>query len=150
MLTLFVDRKDIPNGLEIIDSNDILFNYDLYHNMRVTDTIKKIMKEVDGAKYLQGMDMHSTFGNVTSMENLSTGCKTMINIVNHPTDVVINCFECGDNVLHRLLQLDSGTVLLPMLPSNAKEKITARVITNGYSQIVDSIEMLIHLVEKHM
>ncbi len=69
MLNVYVKREDIGNGIEIIDSNDILFNYDLYNNMNVSPLIRNIMKSIDGAKYLQGMDMRSKFGNITSMEN---------------------------------------------------------------------------------
>ena len=53
--------------MEIIDNNDVVFNYDLYNNMAITPTIRAIMKKIDGADYVSGMDMRSRFGNITSM-----------------------------------------------------------------------------------
>ena len=35
--------------MEIIDNNDVVFNYDLYNNMAITPTISAIMKKIDGA-----------------------------------------------------------------------------------------------------
>ena len=147
MLNVYVKREDIGNGVEIIDSNDILFNYDLYNNMNVSPLIRNIMKSIDGAKYLQGMDMRSKFGNITSMENLSTGCKTVINIVNHP-EAIINCIECGDNVLHKILRhLKMGNVLFEIIPSNADMLIDVNIITKQGNQVVNSLSEFIQYVD---
>ena len=97
--------------------------------MAITPTIRAIMKKIDGADYVSGMDMRSRFGNITSMKNLSTGCKTMINIVNHP-EAVINCTECGDNVLHKIIQMTEGNILLTIIPSNEAIQTNIQLITN--------------------
>ena len=149
MLNVYVKREDIGAGTEIIDSNDILFNYDLYNNMHISSLIKSIMKEIDGAEYIQGMDMRSKFGNITTMENLSTGCKTVINIVNHP-EAVINCIECGDNVLHEILKnIKIGNVLFEIIPSNADMHIDVNLITKQGNHMVNSLSEFIQNVDSY-
>ncbi len=149
MLNVYVKREDIGNGTEIIDSNDILFNYDLYNNLQVSPLIKNIMKSIDKAEYLQGMDMRSKFGNITSMENLSTGCKTIINIVNHP-EAIINCIECGDNVLHKILRyLKTGNVLFEIIPSNVDMPINVNIISKQGNKVVNSLSEFIQYVDSY-
>ena len=131
--------------MEIIDNNDVVFNYDLYNNMAITPTIRAIMKKIDGADYVSGMDMRSRFGNITSMENLSTGCKTMINIVNH-LEAVINCIECGDNVLHKIIQMTEGNILLTIIPSNEAIQTNIQLMTNQGCYNVNCLQELIQFV----
>ena len=128
MLNVYLKREDIITDTEIIDSNDILFNFDLYNSLKVDDRIIRVMKSIDNAEYLQDTDMRSRFGNITSMENLSTGCKTVINILNHP-DLIINCVECGDNVLHEIFcYIKRGNILLEILPSVVEIPTEVQVI----------------------
>ena len=145
MLNVYIERQLIKSDMEIIDNNDVVFNYDLYNNMAITPTIRAIMKKIDGADYESGMDVRSRFGNITSMENLSTGCKTMINIVNHP-EAVINCIECGDNVLHKIIQMTEGNILLTIIPSNEAIQTNIKLITNQGCCSVHSLPELIQLV----
>ena len=146
MLNVYIRREDIDSNTEIIDKNDIIFNYDLHNNMKVNSLIKRIMKDIDGAEYVSEMDMRSRYGNITSMENLSTGCKTVINIINHP-EAVINCIECGNNILHKILQLNEGNVLFYFMPSNADEHININVIIRKENKILNNLSSFLYLVD---
>ena len=48
-------------------------------------------------------------GTIFHKNSLSTGCKTILNILSHP-DVCFNLIECGNNALQMLCKLDNGTV----------------------------------------
>ena len=41
MLNIYLKKEDIKNNLELIEDNDILFNYDLYNTMKVNPFIEK-------------------------------------------------------------------------------------------------------------
>lgn len=148
-LNIYLRKEDISKDLELIDSNDILFNYDLYNGLEFNDEIKEVMYKVDGATYIQGTDIRSKYGNITSAENLSTGCKTMINILNHP-EAVISCIECGDNVLHMILKMHNirGSIYLPFLPSNEDIKTQVNVIYKNKRYKMDSLQSLLNIANK--
>ena len=149
-LNIYLRKEDIPKDLELIDSNDILFNYDLYNGLEFNDEIKDIMYKVDGATYIQGTDIRSKYGNITSAENLSTGCKTMINILNHQ-EAVISCVECGDNVLHMILKMHKiirGSIYLPFLPSNEDIKTQVNVVYLSKVYRVNSLKSLLDAANK--
>ena len=150
MLNIYLKKEDIKNNLELIEDNDILFNYDLYNTMKVNPFIEKIMKSFDGATYLQGMDMRSKLGNVTSMENLSTGCKTIINIINHP-ELVISCIECGNNALYMILKnIKKGNVLFEILPSVEDLNINANLIINKGNFKINNVKDFINFSDSYL
>ena len=149
-LTIYLRTEDIPQGMEFVDNNDILFNYDLYNGLDFNDSIKKIMYKVDGAKFIRGTDIRSKYGNITSAENLSTGCKTMINILRHP-EAIISCIGCGDNVLHLILSISNlinGNIFMPFLPSNADIKTQLRLVYMGKEYQIMNLQSLFDMVDK--
>ena len=149
MLNVYINREDAENTMEVMNNNDALFNYDLYNGLTVTETIKKIMKSIDNAEYIQGMDMRSRYGNITSMENLSTGCKTAINIINHP-ELIIDCVECGDNVLHKIIKsCNKGNVLFTFLPSNKDKGISINMVTAQGGQVVNNLNDFIRFANEY-
>ena len=56
-----------------------------------------LIRQVDEAKLTPDKHIGTKYG-LDTIRNLSSGCKTLLNIVKHP-DRVVNDEECGLNVL---------------------------------------------------
>ena len=67
-----------------------------------------LIQQVDEAKLTPDKHIETKYG-LGTIRNLSSGCKTLINIVKHP-DKVFCMKECGDNALEVLYGLETGTV----------------------------------------
>ena len=112
----------IPENLKI--SNDSFFKLvtlpKLLKNKSLYDKAAAIAGKVEGVKFLDGENMISKFNTtVTNIGNLSTGCKTILNIIFNE-DVIFNISECGMNYLDYIYNLDSGNVYSNYLRSPLK------------------------------
>lgn len=85
----------------IINFNDEYF-CGTYMNYSFTDLDKKIIKQIDSAVIIDDDKIQTPFG-IASIEDLSTGCKTLINI-NHNPNKIISIVECGDNAIDCLFE----------------------------------------------
>ena len=97
------------------DSKDWILQNDLYLNLN-TGNIE--------TKYGLG-----------TIRNLSSGCKTLLNIVKHP-DKVVNVEECGPNVLKIVFAMDNVKVYMSRptlfdIPDNAKIRFNDSDIVTG-------------------
>lgn len=81
----------------------------------VDDTVKHLMKAIDGSEYTSGYTMKTREGRTLDMTYLSTGCKTAINVYTR-TDCIVLAQECGDNALIEILQLHQGNVIMLRKP----------------------------------
>lgn len=100
MIYLYTEKK---NSESWILQNDWYFN--LYTgNQPLTEEEKKIVMEIDNAKVLDDMRIETKYG-LGTIRNLSSGCKTYLNIVKNP-NTVVSAEECGKNVLDILFQMD--------------------------------------------
>ena len=93
MIDIYTERKD---------SKDWIFYNDLYFNLNTgnEDMSQKeidLIQQVDEAKLTPDKHIETKYG-LGTIRNLSSGCKTLLNIVKHP-DKVVNVEECGPNVL---------------------------------------------------
>ena len=63
----------------------------------------EIIRSIDKAEYLGNNTMKDQFGNITSINNLATGTKVLLNlrwfIKNGKEDTPLNITSCGDNVI---------------------------------------------------
>ena len=92
------------------DSNDWIFRNDLYFNLNTGNeemSQKEIdlIQQVDEAKLTPDKHIETKYG-LGTIRNLSSGCKTLLNIVKHP-DKVVNVEECGPNVLKIIFTMDN-------------------------------------------
>lgn len=105
MLNIFLVKK--PDGL--IDFNDGWF--DIYaDSVNFNDRIvQKVMKDIDNVEYAGDLMFFSKFkkGLAVSVSELSTGCKTAINVYSFP-DKIFNLAECGNNALETIFNLRRG------------------------------------------
>ena len=103
-------RKDfIPSGVVLIDSNDSYFEG--CGLIPDTELSHLILREID--KATRASDLYFTprnpdVGNL-SRNNLSTGTKTLLNIINTPS-LCFSLVECGDNALELLPLIRHGNV----------------------------------------
>ena len=108
MITIFKNKKDIPQEMEYIELNDIYFNQNT--SSKLDDKAKNIIEIIDGAKLISKYRIQSRFDEIIlDIDKLSAGCKTVLNVLYNP-DKVFCLKECGNNALELLYQLEAGNV----------------------------------------
>lgn len=121
MITIFKDKKDIPSDKEYVELNDVFFNQKTVS--RIDDKASAIIEKIDASKLIGKYKIESKFNGVTlDIDCLSTGCKTVLNVLYFP-DKVFCLKECGDNALEVLYGLEDGAVYsdYAVIPFDMKE-----------------------------
>jgi hypothetical protein len=108
MITIFKNKKDIPQNMEYVELNDIYFNQNTASML--DEKAKTIIDSIDESELLSKYKMRSKFDDITlDTDKLSAGCKTVLNVMYNPGKVF--CMkECGNNALNVLFALSSGNV----------------------------------------
>lgn len=108
MITIFKDKKDIPQDMEYVELNDLFFNQNTVS--RIDERAEKIIATIDDARLISKYKISSKFNEVVlDIDKLSVGCKTVLNVLYCPTKVF--CLkECGNNALEVLYGLEDGNV----------------------------------------
>ena len=93
-----------------MDSKDWILQNDLYFNLNTAnEEMSKnevdLIQQIDKAKLTLDKHIETKYG-LGTIRNLSSGCKTLLNIVKHP-DKVVNVEECGPNVLKVIFAMDN-------------------------------------------
>ena len=101
MIDIYTEKE---NSKDWIIQNDLFFN--LYtSNEEMSDNEVAFIRQVDDAKLTADKHIDTKYG-LGTIRNLSSGCKTLLNIIKHPEKVV--CVEeCGPNVLKIIFSLDN-------------------------------------------
>ena len=100
--------KSIPKNMGPILLNDIYFNQNTVS--LIDDRAAMIIKTIDKSELLSRYMISSRFdGTALNIDKLSTGCKTVLNVMYNP-DKVFDIRECGDNALDVLYYLPEGNV----------------------------------------
>lgn len=106
MIYIYTEIKTADNW---IMQNDLYFN--LYTaNQTFTENDCKAISEIDNARITADNHIETKYG-LGTIRNLSSGCKTYLNIIKNP-DCVVNIDECGANVLEKLFALDGIKVYM--------------------------------------
>ena len=124
-----------------INSKDWILQNDLYFNLN-TGNEEMSQKEIDliwqidEAKLTPDKHIETKYG-LGTIRNLSSGCKTLINIVKHP-DKVVNVEECGPNVLKIIFAMENIKIYMSRptlfdIPDNAKIRFNNSDIVTGSS-----------------
>ena len=101
MIDIYTEKKDSKDW---IIQNDLFFNLHT-GNEEMSEKDKKMIKQIDGAILTSDKHIETRYG-LGTIRNLSSGCKTLLNIVKHPEKVV--CVEeCGPNVLKIIFAMDN-------------------------------------------
>lgn len=139
MITIFKNKKDIPQDNEYIELNDIFFNRNT--SGKLDERAAQFIEKIDGSKLLSKYKICSRFDDITlNIDQLSTGCKTVLNVFYYP-DKVFCLKECGDNALEVLYSFEKGFVYseYARIPFEM-EKV--EVQTLGGKKIMDDYEDL--------
>ena len=130
-------KRDYP-GLTLVDDNDVFFDEEENGETGIDDVDFGLMKTIDNITFCQDLkstqNTKSPFGPV-KMFDLSTGCKTAINLhhsIRDKKQVVISITECGENAVYECFKLADNTD-------------TVLLLQHGYiSSIPNSFEFLIN------
>ncbi len=120
MITIY-KKKPKKKELELVILNDIYFNKITVE--KLDDAAAKIIEEIDGSKMLNKYTISSKFNDTAlNIDKLSTGCKTVLNIM-YNQDKVFDICECGDNALDVVYSLPQGNVYCayPFISFNMKK-----------------------------
>lgn len=81
---------------------------------------------------------HETKYGVGTIRNLSSGCKTLLNIMMNP-NMVVNIDECGKNVLDIIFKMENISIYITAFLRNITSVFTALLRikdnTTSYSQL---------------
>lgn len=100
MIYIYTEKQNDENWILL---NDWYFNLNTGNQM-FTDAEKEIVEKIDGAKISDDMHIETKYG-LGTIRNLSSGCKTYLNVVKNP-EKIVSAEECGRNVLDLLFQMD--------------------------------------------
>lgn len=107
MITVY-KRKNVPKNTQLVDLNDIFFNK--YTADQLDGRAREIIAKIDHSEMVNKFTVKSRFdGLALNIDKISTGCKTVLNIMYHP-DIIFDIRECGENALDVIYALDSGNV----------------------------------------
>lgn len=134
MLNIYIRKQDIPKQ-RFIDSVDIFFNSIMY-SLSLDNTDVYYIRVIDSAEYMGNGHIKTVFG-ITSIENLSTGCKALI-LIHHYNDKIININECGENVLDIIYnKIQEGSIFVDFVlyPYNYNPNNKVILHRNGKTSI---------------
>lgn len=99
MVKIYTEESRVSN---LEKNNDFFFNTRTC-NEKMTSVDIDIMQKIDHAVLKAGNRIETPYG-LGYITNLSTGCKTVINILKHP-DIIFSVDECGANVIELLFRM---------------------------------------------
>lgn len=138
MITVY--RQDaVPKEMEIIRLNDVYFNK--HTSTMLDERAGKIIQKIDRSEWLDQYLIKSQFDHSSlSIDKLSTGCKTLLNIM-YNQDKVFDIRECGDEVLDMIYSLEKGNICCDY-PLISFDMESVKVCDRDGIRTVDSYEEL--------
>ncbi len=101
MIDIYTKKQESSDWIIL---NDMYFN--LYtSNEEISEYETKLIQQVDKVRLTADKHKETRYG-IGTIRNLSTSCKTLLNIVKHP-EKVVNVEECGSDVLKIIFSLDN-------------------------------------------
>lgn len=89
----------------LVFHNDAWFNLNCQSKINFKDKIcVRLMQQIDNVQYIEGCICKTREGNQFTVDNLSTGCKTILSILSCP-DLCFNISECGSNVIDYIFKI---------------------------------------------
>ena len=130
MIDIYTEKKESSSW---ILKNDLYFNLNT-SNEEMTEKDRKLIQQADDAVLTPDKHIETKYG-LGTIRNLSSGCKTLLNIVKHP-DKVVCVEECGPNVLKLIFQMDNIKIYMSRpsfveIPAKAKLRFNDRDVVTG-------------------
>lgn len=108
-LTVYSDLESVEkSGLTLIPINDVYFDSET--DLKDDDMTRMILSKIDSASFISPTKFMDRTGGVLKKNCLSTGSKTLLNILSHP-NLCFNVVECGGNALELLCLFHVGNIL---------------------------------------
>ena len=100
----------------------------------MTEEDRKLIHQADDAVLTPDKHIETKYG-LGTIRNLSSGCKTLLNIVKHP-DKVVCVEECGPNVLKLIFQMDNIKIYMSRpsfveIPAKAELRFNDKDVVTG-------------------
>lgn len=148
MLKIYLGNNKLIEYSNYCQYNDTWF--DKYHqDIEFDSSINKIIELIDGVKYIGNYRISSKYEKdiALSVRELSTGCKTAINIASF--DKIFSVAECGDNALQVIFTFKRGSIHLPffVLPREFQNEIEVYT-ADGEKCIIYNNEQLEDVLNK--
>ena len=130
MIDIYTEKK---NSKDWILKNDLYFNLSTSNEEMSKEEIE-LIREVDDAILTPDKHIETKYG-LGTIRNLSSGCKTLLNIVKHPEKVV--CVEeCGPNVLKKIFEMDNIKIYMSRpsfmeIPKNVRLRFNDKEVVVG-------------------
>ncbi len=130
MIDIYTEKKESSSW---ILKNDLYFNLNT-SNEEMTEKDRKLIQQADDAVLTPDKHIETKYG-LGTIRNLSSGCKTLLNIVKHP-DKVVCVEECGPNVLKLIFQMDNIKIYMSRpsfveIPAKAELRFNDRDVVTG-------------------
>ena len=110
MITVY-RLNSVPDDMETVTLNDVFFNRST--SEKLDDRASEIISKIDDAEMLSKYMIRSRFDeSALNIDKLSTGCKTVLNIMYNP-EKVFDIRECGENAIDAIYSLGSGNICCP-------------------------------------
>lgn len=110
MLNILLDLE-VREGMDYIEDVNSGFMVYLVDGIQDTVTTKKLLMDIDGARYYNRTKCLSRFGVIEECFDLSTGCKAAILVSQQNKPVSLK--ECGINVRDAIIKnCTSGTIIM--------------------------------------
>lgn len=135
---------------KVIKFNDEWFYSNEWQIDFTDQVVIDLMREVDGAVYKGNYRMETRFLEDCNIpvDELSTGCKTAINIYTFGNEI-FTAAECGDNVLDIIFGFESGNIKMEYFMIPSKLKNTINLIIDGTSHKVSDLYQLECLINNY-
>ena len=92
----------------MIRVNDVFFNK--YTAEMLDERAKNIIWKIDNSEMVEKYAIKSRFdGGILNIDKLSTGCKTVLNVMYNPEKIFDIC-ECGENAVEIIYSLNDGRI----------------------------------------
>ena len=131
MIHIYTEKKESKDW---ILQNDLYFNLNT-GNEEMSENEINLIQQVDEAKLTPDKHIETKYG-LGTIRNLSSGCKTLLNIVKHP-DKVISVEECGPYVLKIIFAMDNIKIYMSR-PSFADIPDDAKIRFNDSDVVIGS------------
>lgn len=130
MIEIYTEKR---NSKDWILQNDLYFNLNTANEEMSQDEIN-IIHQVDDAKLTLDKHIETKYG-LGTIRNLSSGCKTLLNIIKHP-DKVVCVEECGPNVLEIIFKMDNIRIYMSRpsftdIPDDKKIRFNDTAVVTG-------------------
>jgi len=107
MLNIYLKNCD-----DVIMCNDYFFSTETYNLVLQQKELRDLIENIEGVKFIDNRNIISKFNQeYIGLNFISTGCKTVMNILTHP-ELVFTSDECGINLLEHIYKIKVGSVFM--------------------------------------